>query len=73
MREGEARALEVGKDITAFSFKEFLKILFLFHSFAESRGHSLVVEHRLLTAVGSCCRAQALGRMAFSSYHTQAP
>ena len=30
MREGEARALEVGKDITAFSFKNFFKFYFFF-------------------------------------------
>ena len=60
MREGEARAHEVGKDITAFS----LKIVYIFDCAGSSllgrlplvvvsRGHSLAAERRLLTAVAS--------------------
>ena len=72
MREGEARAHEAGKDVTAFSFK-FFKNFYVFFCCAGSsllgrlplvvvgRGHSLAVGPRPLTAVASRCRAQAPG------------
>ena len=39
---------------------------------AASRVYSLGAVHELLTAVASCCRAQALGHMGFSSCISQA-